>query len=120
MKHSLFVRELLVRVLLAIDRSARLRRVSIFYQRSQQFVRDNVLHVHDGGDEEEAAAQRDLRQCPTHEVVDRAINDAERDSVFEAVVEEDDNVSIRHNPVSFIATKTLPALHRYVDGKRKY
>lgn len=50
----------------------------------------------DDGDEEAAAAKRDLRRCPVHEVVDRALNgalsDAERDSVFEAPVEEDDKV----------------------------
>ncbi len=72
-----------------------------FSERSQQFVRDNVLHVDDGGDEEEAAAQRDLRQCPIHEMIDRTLNDAERDNVFEAIVEEDDKVSIRHCPVVF-------------------
>lgn len=60
----------------------------------QQFVRDSVLHVDDGGDEEEAAAQRDLRRCQVHEIVDRAIIDGERDSVFKPVVEEDDKVSI--------------------------
>lgn len=69
-------------------------RCLLFNQCPQQFVRDNVLHVDGGGDEEVAAAQRDLRGCPVHEVVDRALNDPKRDSVFEASVEEDDKVNL--------------------------
>lgn len=64
----------------------------------QQFVRENVLHVDDDGDEEATAAKRDLQECPVHQVVDRALNDdltdAERDSVFEAPTEEDDKVGL--------------------------
>lgn len=69
-------------------------RPDLIYQRPQQFVLDNVLHVDDGGDEEVAAAQRDLRRCPVHEVVDRTLNGAKRDSVFESSVEEDDKVNV--------------------------
>lgn len=67
-------------------------------QRSQQFVRDNVLHVDGVGDEEVTAAQRGLRRYPVHEVVDRTLNDAKRDTVFETPVEEDDKV----NPFFFV------------------
>lgn len=61
-------------------------------------MRDNVLYVDDDGDEEATTSKRDLRQSPVHEVVDRALNkalsDAERDIVFEAPDEEDDEVGL--------------------------
>ncbi|CAM9685156.1 unnamed protein product [Pylaiella littoralis] len=57
---------------------------------AEQFVRNSVLHVDDGADEEVAAAQRDLRRCPVHEVVDRALSSADRDNMLEPSVEEDD------------------------------
>lgn len=57
----------------------------------QQFIRDNVLCVDaDGGEDEEiAAAQRDLRRCPVHQVVDRTLNDANLDCAFDAIGEDD-------------------------------
>lgn len=65
----------------------------------QQFIRDNVLCVDaDGGEDEEiAAAQRDLRElrrCPVHQVVDRTLNDARLDCVFDPFSEEDDKVMV--------------------------
>ncbi|CAM9897730.1 unnamed protein product [Ectocarpus sp. 4 AP-2014] len=59
---------------------------------AEQFIRDNVLCVDaDGGEDEEiAAAQRDRRRCPVHQVVDRTLNDPTLDCVFDAFGEEDD------------------------------
>lgn len=90
-----------------------------FLKCPQQFVRDHVLHVDDDGDEEATAAKRDLQGCPVHEVVDRALNkaltDAERDSVFQAPAEEDDEVGPLSSclyPVvsSVVAVLDLPRL----------
>lgn len=72
--------------------------LTLISQCAQQFVRDSVLHVDGDGDEEATAAKRDLKECPVHHVIDRALNDAitdaVRDNVFEAPIEEDDKVGI--------------------------
>lgn len=82
----------------------------------QQFVRDNVLRVDNDEDEEATAVKRDLQGRSVHEVVDLALNDdltdAERDSVFEAPIEEDDKVGL----FSF----TVPSGYFAVGGSARY
>ncbi|CAM9204796.1 unnamed protein product, partial [Hapterophycus canaliculatus] len=57
---------------------------------AEQFLRDNVLRVDDGGDEDIAVAQRSLRRCSMHEVIDHTLNDTGQDRVFKASLKEDD------------------------------
>lgn len=67
----------------------------------QEFVRESVLHVDDGGNDEDASAQRELRPCTVHEVVDRAVENA-GDAVFLPSSQEDDEVgAIEHTAVPF-------------------
>lgn len=61
-------------------------------ERPQQFVRNSVLRVDDSEDEGASTAERQLRRCTIHEVVDRDISDMREDHVFEHSNEEDDKV----------------------------
>lgn len=68
--------------------------VILHFQCSQQFLKDSVLRVDDAGDEEVAAAQRDLRRCSVHEVIDHTLNDPGQNREFKASLEEDDKVHL--------------------------
>ncbi|CAM9494379.1 unnamed protein product, partial [Scytosiphon promiscuus] len=57
---------------------------------AERFLRENILRVDDGEDEEAAASQRDLRPCSIHEVIDHTLNDPGQDRVFKGSHEEDD------------------------------
>ncbi|CAM9181904.1 unnamed protein product [Laminaria digitata] len=57
---------------------------------AEQFVRDSVLRVDDSEDKDASAAQRELRRCTVHEVVDRDISDVGGEHVFDSSTEEDD------------------------------
>lgn len=60
--------------------------------RPQQFVRDSVLRVDENEVGDASTAERELRRCTIHEVLDRDISDVREEHVFEPSNEEDDKV----------------------------